>query len=194
MRVALETGRRWTFATALDWPGWSRRGRGDEAAVEALLGYAERYRAVAGAGFDPGPVQLVGRAEAGSVVDFGAPGPPRDWDAAPAGPELIELVRSCWDYFDRVAAASPAELRKGPRGGGRDRDAMADHVREAERSYASKAGVRVPPRTPWPDQRDMIVEALRAAAPGARWPVRYSIRRVAWHVLDHAWEMEDRRI
>src|SRR5438067_302187 len=24
------------------------------------------------------------------------------------------------------------------------------------------------------------------------WPVRYAARRMAWHVLDHAWEMEDR--
>ena len=24
------------------------------------------------------------------------------------------------------------------------------------------------------------------------WPHRYAARRIAWHVLDHAWEMEDR--
>jgi hypothetical protein len=24
------------------------------------------------------------------------------------------------------------------------------------------------------------------------WPVRYVIRRVVWHVLDHTWEIEDR--
>jgi hypothetical protein len=27
---------------------------------------------------------------------------------------------------------------------------------------------------------------------GRRWPPRYAARRIAWHVLDHAWEIEDR--
>jgi len=31
-----------------------------------------------------------------------------------------------------------------------------------------------------------------AGAPDAVWPARYAIRRTAWHVLDHAWEIEDR--
>ena len=29
-------------------------------------------------------------------------------------------------------------------------------------------------------------------APGKRWPPRYAARRIAWHALDHAWEIEDR--
>jgi hypothetical protein len=24
------------------------------------------------------------------------------------------------------------------------------------------------------------------------WPPRYAARRIAWHALDHAWEIEDR--
>ena len=77
--------------------------------------------------------------------------------------------------------------------GGRDRDAIVDHVREAERSYGRKLGPRVPPRTPWPDQRKAYVDALLAgAAPDPRWPIRYWLRRTAWHVLDHAREIEDR--
>lgn len=47
VRVSLEAGFRLTFASALDWPGWSRSGRGEEAAVEALRGYAPRYAPVA---------------------------------------------------------------------------------------------------------------------------------------------------
>jgi hypothetical protein len=27
---------------------------------------------------------------------------------------------------------------------------------------------------------------------GVRWTARYYVRRSAWHVLDHAWEIEDR--
>ena len=48
LRVYLETGRRWVFAGAVDWPGWCRRAQGDEAALEALLGYADRYERAVG--------------------------------------------------------------------------------------------------------------------------------------------------
>ena len=104
--------------------------------------------------------------------------------------------------FDRVVAATPAELRKGPRGGGRDRDDMVDHVLGAEASYARKLGVRR--RQPARDDargiaalRTDIAAALRAPSDGSPlapkgWPPRYAARRIAWHVLDHAWEMEDR--
>ena len=50
--------------------------------------------------------------------------------------------------------------------------------------------------------RQAVLDALAAAAHGevpARgprggviWTPRYFVRRVAWHVLDHAWEIEDR--
>lgn len=75
----------------------------------------------------------------------------------------MELLEASWAYLDAVAAASAAELRKGPRGGGRDRDAMLRHVQEAERAYAPKVGCRVPPRTPWEQQRAMA-DAYNVAA------------------------------
>lgn len=81
-----------------------------------------------------------------------------------------------------MATATP-ELRKGPRGGGRDRDDVARHVQEAERSYGRMLGVRLPPRTPWDEQRQAFAAAVRAGAPGARWPLPYAVRRFAWHVL-----------
>jgi lambda repressor-like predicted transcriptional regulator len=103
------------------------------------------------------------------------------------------LLKKCWDYFDRVVAGAPAELRKGPRGGGRDRDKIVDHVQEAERGgYAPRFGIRVPPRTPWSEQRQAIVAALLGSPADTKWPLRYAVRRTAWHVLDHAWEIEDR--
>lgn len=43
VRVSLELGKRWVFATALDWPGWCRRGKGEQAAIDTLLDYAGRY-------------------------------------------------------------------------------------------------------------------------------------------------------
>jgi hypothetical protein len=50
--------------------------------------------------------------------------------------------------------------------------------------------------------RQAVLDAIAAAARGelpergprggAIWPPRYFVRRVAWHALDHAWEIEDR--
>ncbi len=193
-RVYLETGRSWVFAGAVDWPGWCRRGKGEEAALEALLDYAGRYAAAVGT-FDPGELEVIGRLPGTMTTDFGAPDAIGPWDADPMPPgeraRHAGLLTKCWDALDTVAARAPAVLRKGPRGGGRDRDAMVDHVREAERAYSRKLGVRVPPRTPWTTQREALLEAV-AADPAGTWPVRYAIRRIAWHVLDHAWELEDR--
>jgi hypothetical protein len=195
-RISLESGKTWVFATALDWPGWCRRGKGEEAAVDVLLDYAGRYARVAGPGFAPGQAAIVGRVASDMSADFGAPGVPGPWDDEPLPPaeadRLTGLLEAAWRYFDGVVAAAPAQLRKGPRGGGRDRDAIVDHVREAERSYGRKVGPRVPPRTPWEQQRTEIAAALRTGTPGGAWPPRYAIRRLAWHVLDHAWEIEDK--
>ncbi len=195
-RTYLEVGRTWVFASALDWPGWCRRGKGEEAAVEALLEYADRYAVVAGPGFAAGDLTIVGRVRGTMTTDFGAPDARGEWDAEPLdAPETARhagLLAASWRVFDDVVAGAPPELRKGPRGGGRDRDAVADHVREAERGYGPKAGIRIPPRTPWPDQRAMLLGAFESGVPDAAWPLRYAIRRLAWHVLDHAWEIEDK--
>ena len=106
---------------------------------------------------------------------------------------LADRLESCWAAFDRAVAASAGELRKGPRGGGRDRDKIPAHVQEAERSYGRMIGLRVPPRTPWPEQRTQLDAAVRAGDGGHTWPLRYAVRRFAWHVLDHAWEIEDKQ-
>jgi hypothetical protein len=198
-RVSLEIGKTWVFASALDWPGWCRRGKGEEGAIDTLLDYADRYAAIAGPGFAPGEVHVVGRTAGDATTDFGAPSTWGEWDTEDPLPvteaeRLSGLLAACWARFDEIVAGAPGELRKGPRGGGRDRDPIADHVREAERSYGRKLGVRVPPRTPWDEQRGELLAALRAGAPGGAWPVRYGFRRVAWHVTDHAWEIEDKSV
>ena len=195
-RVALETGKTWVFATALDWPGWCRRGkRGEEAALEALDEYAKRYRKIAGTTFKPGPYEVVGTVKSDMHADFGAPGIAGPWDSEPLTSKELQrltgLLEKCWNAFDKTLAKAPAELAKGPRGGGRDRDGIANHVREAERAYTSRAGTRVPPRTPWPEQRQIILDGLRSETTG-KWPTRYAINRIAWHVTDHLWEIEDK--
>ena len=107
-------------------------------------------------------------------------------------------LQGSWALFDNIVATASATLRKGPRGGGRDRDAIVDHVNGAEAdAYAPKLGIRLP-RPAIGDgsairaQREAIVRALHAKARRTQkdpkgWPPRYAVRRLAWHVLDHAW-------
>ncbi len=195
-RVYLEVGTRWVFAAALDWPGWCRRARGEEAALECLTGYAPRYAAVAGPTFAPGPLHVVARVPGTMTTDFGAPATlgPGDDEPLPSAEanRLVDLLEAAWAYFDHTASNAPAILNKGPRGGGRDRDGIVDHVRRAERSYGSKVGLRIASESPWDKQRHDLAQALRAGAPGGAWTAPYAIRRLAWHVLDHAWEIEDK--
>lgn len=202
-RVYLEVGAKRTFAVALDWPGWGRSGRTADLALATLAGYAPRYAAAVGSAV-PAEFDVVESLPGNATTDFGAPAAFASTDSEPFGAEAAAraaaLVQACWNALDRVAAASPPELRKGPRGGGRDRDRMLTHVLEAEAAYARKIGVRHKP--PAPDDPDAI-GAMRAdilaviggagPAAGTAWPVPYAARRIGWHALDHAWEMEDRR-
>jgi hypothetical protein len=206
--VYLEKGSKRVFACALDWPGWCRSGKTEELALAALAAYASRYAVVpaeAGVKFPAkagDALDVVERLAGSGATDFGVPGKAAAADekrltAAQAG-RLADLVAASWAVFDRVVAGAPAELRKGPRGGGRDRDKMVGHVLEAEDAYARQMGIRLPEAEP-KVVRDAITEALRSARAGEPmkdkgkgWLPRYAARRVAWHVLDHAWEMEDR--
>jgi hypothetical protein len=195
-RVYVEETRRSAFAVALDWPGWCRRAKTADLAVQALLGYRDRYAEIVTCEFDPGQARVIATLEGNATTDFGAPDARGPWDAKPltraATARQLGLVEDCWRYFDRVAAHAPASLRKGPRGGGRDRDGVVDHVCEAERAYVSRIGTRVAPGTPWPELRAVILDTLRAGSTNPKWPTRYAVRRLAWHITDHAWEIQDR--
>jgi hypothetical protein len=208
--VAFELGRRRVFARALDWPGWCRSGRDEVAALDALAVTQPRYQLVAArAGLDF-PAELAERLvvterlPGDATTDFGAPGKIAEADKLPLAPaealRRAELMAAAWAVFDQVVAAAPETLRKGPRGGGRDRDAIVAHVREAEWSYARKLGLRLPApvnAAAAVAQQQAILEALcqpsdGTAGTGKAWPPRYATGRIAWHVLDHAWEIEDR--
>jgi len=208
--VSIETGSKRVFACALDWPGWCRSGKTEEAALEALAEYAPRFAPVAarvGARF-PTRIEfdVVERLAGSGATDFGVPGAIADHDLVATdrrqAKRLADFVAASWDVFAEVVSAAPATLRKGPRGGGRDRDAIAAHVVDAESAYARKIGVRI--RPPAHDDaravnelRAAMLEILRTPAVGrsraeSGWPVRYAARRIAWHALDHAWEIEDK--
>jgi hypothetical protein len=121
-----------------------------------------------------------------------------------AARRLVGLVTAAWATFDEVAAASPAELRNGPRGGGRDRDKLIDHVIGAETAYARKLGVKL--KQPAigeiaaiEELREAIAAVVGVPSDGSPvvpngWTPRYAARRIAWHVLEHAWEMQDRTL
>jgi hypothetical protein len=203
VRVLLESGRTKTFASALDWPGWCRWGTGDDGALDALEGYADRYREVArhaGVRFPARlAVEVVDRVPGDAATDFGAPSVASTLEAAPlTAADLarqVSLLRAAWDALDELAVSAPEQLRKGPRGGGRDRDGIVDHVAEAERAYARKIGVRHPPFTARGDvavMRESIAAALLCGATEGAWSPAYFLRRSAWHVLDHVWEIEDK--
>ncbi len=212
--VTIEAAPRKTFASAVDWPGWSRSGKTEEAAIEALAAAAPRFAIVAGeagmrfpaAARDTDAYEVVERTDGASGTEFGVLSSIGDLDRRSVSKEdarrLVRLLEAVWRVFDEAAESAPAELRKGPRGGGRDRDKMIGHVVESEWYYAREMGLRE--QQPDPTDRD-AVEALRAAMldilrqpsdgsplAGRKWPPRYAVRRIAWHALDHAWEMEDR--
>ena len=210
--VGIESGEKRSFAFALDWPGWCRAGKTPDEALENLAAYAQRYApaaAKARAGFPrdaAGRLHVTERLKGGSTTDFGAPEAVAAADRTPMtdaeAKRLVALVRGAWSLLDDVAAEAPAELRKGPRGGGRDRDRMLEHLLGGEVAYAGKLALTI--RQPALGEsaaiaamRDTICEALLAGRDGKPpkekgWPARYAARRIAWHVLDHAWEMEDR--
>jgi hypothetical protein len=203
-RVYLEVGVERVFAGALDWPGWIRSGKDEALALEALAAAADRYAPVARAAGFPlsaataDSLQVVERVKGSATTDFGAPGQPAKADSEPLrGKELerqLALLAAAWEALEKVVAGAPAELRKGPRGGGRDRDKIVEHVLGAESAYASALGVKL--RAPAPTKA--AVKEFRAAivagltADGGKWPARYALRRIAWHALFHAWEIEDR--
>ena len=212
--VAMEAAPKKAFATAVDWPGWSRSGKTPELALEALAACATRYAAVAaeaGEPFPPGPTavdhfEIIEEATGGGGTEFGVPSRVTEADRRPTtaaeGDRLRRLVAAAWTTFDSVAATAPAELRKGPRGGGRDRDKMIGHVVEADGAYAREIGLRL--KAPVPEDRAAVevmraavLEAIGAPSDGSpladrKWTARYAASRIAWHSLDHAWEMEDR--
>lgn len=217
--VGIETGPKRTFACAFDWPGWARSGRDEEAALEALSDYRVRYAAVvkgSGVAFrvpaKPGALQIAERVEGNATTDFGAPDGEFATDADPMDrrelTRSLKLLDACWLAFDdAVEGARGVELRTGPRGGGRELDAIVDHVVGAEASYGRKLAVKVAvdEDDAWrgrTDERAQVRDGLRSAVidgmpeagprGGKLWSPRRFLRRAAWHVLDHAWEIEDR--
>jgi hypothetical protein len=214
LRVTLESGPKGkkVVAVAPDWPGLERGAHTGEAAIERLHSYLPRYTQVAQlAGMEAEfaastTLTVVERYPGTGSTDFwGISFAFSDVDRQALSSEdlarALTLMQACWAFFDAVRGRVSAELQKGPRGGGRDRDHIVRHTLGTEQDFAQKVGVRTAPGALLTDEglqahRDAYQQAIRAFhAEGnmARtWPLRYLIRHTAYHTLDHAWEMEDK--
>jgi hypothetical protein len=215
LRVILEVGKkeRRVVAGAMDWPGLDRWGKNADFAVEKLTSYLPRYAGVAkGAGLTKefplhGDVEIVERVTGSGSADY--------WGIAHVPSEIerevlvsaelerrLALLRACWSYFDATAERVSAELRPGPRGGGWTRDELIRHVHLNEpEQFTRKVQVRTPGEAMLTPEGRAIhreatldgIRAYNAEGKAARsWPIQFLIRRIAHHVMDHAWEMEDR--
>ncbi len=213
LRVILEIGRkRRVVAGAMDWPGLDRWGTSEDDALDKLSTYLPRYIGVAeraglGSAFsrarDP---EVVERVPGSSSTDFwgiahvpsqieGEVLPPADLE------RRLDLLRACWAYFDDVVARV-RELRPGSRGGGRSREQIIRHTYGSEpQQFARKVEVRTPLEVVLTPEglamhRQAYLDAIRAynaeGRPARTWPIQFLVRRTAHHVMDHAWELEDR--
>ena len=219
-RVYIETGRKRTFAGAIDWPGWCRIGNDEESALQALFEIGPRYAAVLQAAqiefeapLDPAAFVAVERLEGNATTDFGAPNISPGSDSRPVSDDeflrLQALIMACWQAFDAaVIAATGRELRKGPRGGGRDLPEVIGHLIRSDASDLARLAWKFrlqDPENPADELgllRQATLNAFARAAlgdipeqgprSGEIWTPRHFVRRLAWHSLDHAWEIEDR--
>jgi hypothetical protein len=214
MRVMLEVGSKGkrVVAVAPDWPGLSRGAKTRDAAIERLLTYVPRYARVATlAGMD-GEFPVVASVEV--VEEFQGTGSTDFWGISFAFSDIdrqamssdelereLALMRACWTFFDDVRSRVSAEMQKGPRGGGRDRDHIVRHTVVSEQDWTKKLGIRPPDGAMVTDEgltahRDAYCGAIRAlhsrGEMARTWPLRFLIRHTAFHTLDHAWEMEDK--
>ena len=214
LRVTLEIGPKGkkVAAVAPDWPGLERGAKTGEGAIERLQSYLPRYAQVAKlAGMEE---EFAAITTVDVVEQYPGTGSTDFWgisfafsgiDRQDLSREELEreltLMQACWALFDDVRLRVSAQMRKGPRGGGRERDHIVGHTIGVEQEWAEKVGVPTPQDGMLIDEglqahRDAYCNAIRAFHAEGKmartWPLRYLIRHTAYHTLDHGWEMEDK--
>jgi hypothetical protein len=214
LRVALEVGPKGkkVVAVAPDWPGLERGAKTAEAAVVKLQSYLPRYAEVAKlAGL---VTQFEGITNFEVVEEYKGIASTDFWgisfafssiDSGKISTRELErelgLMQACWTFLDEVRPRVSAELHKGPRGGGRDRDLIYRHVVANEQEWGKKVGVPKEGETVTDDDgvkahRETYCTAIRSfhseGKMARNWPLRFLIRHTAYHTMDHAWEMEDK--
>lgn len=219
MRIVIEAGPKGKkfVAFAVDWPGLERNGKTPEAAAQQIDSYRSRYQRVAdraelGDEYSAEPASSVclEYEGVGSTDFWGVSFAHSEFDHEPLSSEELErqltLLQACWAEFDDIALRVSENLRKGPRGGGRDRDHIVRHVLAAELDWVRKLGIRLPLEDVVESVNrrafhGSILDAVRdhhaddripKVKGGTPWTIRFMIRHLAYHVMDHAWEMEDK--
>lgn len=218
--IFLEIGNKRIYAGAIDWPGWYGQGRDEDAARQALLRYGTRYQQAIQAaqlGFvaptDASVFQITEWLPGNTTTDFGAPDVPPSSDTQPMDEAALQkslaILGASWETLRATYRTNLGkELRKGPRGGGRELDQIVEHVLGAHESYLRRILWKVPTDHPEACEAAILAmaeqtsQALTAAVTqglpdkgprgGAVWKPRTFVRRAAWHILDHIWEIEDR--
>jgi hypothetical protein len=214
LRLTLEIGPKGkkVAAVAPDWPGLERGAKTGEAAIERLQSYLPRYAKMANLAGMEAEFAAITTVEVvehypgtGSTdfwgISFAFSGIDRHGMSSEELERELTLMQACWAFFDDVRVRVSAEMQKGPRGGGRDRDHIVRHTLSVEQDWATKVGVQSPEGSLLTDEglkayRDAYCKAIRAfhgqGKMARTWPLRYLIRHTAYHTLDHAWEMEDK--
>ena len=213
-RVTLEIGPKGkkVVAVAPDWPGLERGAKSVEDAVERLRSYVPRYAQIAMLAEMDAEFSTINNFDV--VEQYPGIGGTDFWGISftfssidkqgMSGDELereLALMQACWAFFDDVRRRVSAEMQKGPRGGGRDRDRIVHHIFANEQDWAKGLGVHTPDGAMLTGEglkahRDAYCHAIRdyhsQGKLAGKWPLRYLIRHTAFHTLDHAWEMEDK--
>jgi hypothetical protein len=199
LRVELEIGLKGkrVVAVAPDGPGLERGAKTGEAALARLHAYRPRYAPVAqlaAMGMEFAAIAS-GNATVDVVEQYAGTGSTDFWGIsfafsqsdrqAMSSDELdreLILLQACWACFDAVRARVSAELHKGPRGGGRDRDRIVRHVLGTEQGkFGAKLGLRAPEGALLTQERvrayrDGYCAAIRAlpaqGKPARSWPLR----------------------
>jgi len=213
-RVTLEIGPKGKKAVAVapDWPGLERGAKTGENAIERLRSYIPRYSQVAKLADMDAEFDAIANVDV--VEQYSGTGSTDFWGISFAFSSIdkqgmsddelereLRLMQACWAFFDAVRRRVSAEMQKGPRGGGRDRDHIVRHIFANEQDWAKGLGVQTPDGAMLTDEglkthRDAYCHAIRdyhsQGKLAGKWPLRYLIRHTAFHTLDHAWEMEDK--
>ena len=220
IEVFVETGKKKNFVGAIEWPGWCRWGRSENDAIDSFLEYGKRYaKIIEHSEFkieilpNRENIKIVERQAGDITTDFGAPSMIYNFDKSPMLSEEYRksesILIASWQKFDEVAdSAKGKELKKGPRGGGRELEKIIKHVQSADQQYLRRMAWKYNIIEENNTQEELerirsgILGALENAENGELpeqgprggkiWLPRFFIRRVVWHTLDHAWEIEDR--
>lgn len=218
-RIYIEKGRKTVFAGSIDWPGWVAQGDSESDAIQNLFNIAERYARVMHAAqidfstpISHADLEVIETIEGGYATDLGGPRAVPHFDETEMTEKDLsayqELLMAIWRAFDTAVLSSDGlMLLPANKGGLIDVYAIIGHTIQNDQSDLERLGLTYRLRLhedPLDELRDIREAMLRAITRvafneiprrellGEVWTARTFIRKIAWHTLSHAWEIEDR--